>query len=380
MTRTLLPLIPCAALVACASPSEAGPPGDPTQTEVLLPGAADGWRATLVHDNGEVGIWTCAALPVFEQYATPEAVGLDDKGRCLVFVLYSGKWTPLSVIADGAWLGGLAQGDLDPRHPGAELYTGGKLGRLYEVRAHRNGVLDAFLVAETPGMEIHTLAVADWRGAGPELLVFTRPGHLFRGAYDAQGRFALEDLGELPGRVRAATLLPPAGGGPRLATVSRDGALRLLEFVDGAPRWAELHRLPMGRGRIAARVAEGPEPGTVLYTTADDGRVFRHVERPDLGWEHETIWDGPQGPRGLVAGRFDADPGVETVAVFGYSKDVFLLRRGADGAWSAEKLFTDRDKGHWLAAGEFDGRNDTDELLLSGYGARVVMLARDAAE
>jgi len=379
-TTTLLPCL-AALLVACAQTPSAGDPtqsaGDPTQSEVLLSGAADGWRAALVHDNGDVGIWTCAALPVFPQYATPEAVGLDDRGRCHVFVTYSGKWTPLTVLSDGAWLGGLTHGDLDPRQPGAELYTGGKLGRLYEVRAHANGVLDGLLIGEVPGMEIHTMKIADWRGMGDELLVFTRPGHLYRGSFDGDARFMLEDLGDLPGRMRDAVVLPALGGGPRLATVSRDGALRLLEFHDGEPSWTELHRLPMGRGRITARVSEGAIRGTVIYTTADDGRVFRHVEAADGNWSHETIYRGPQGPRGLVAGRFDPDPEVETVAVFGYSKDVTLLRRGADGGWTEELLFTDRDKGHWLAVGEFDGRNDTDELLLSGYGARLVMLARD---
>lgn len=368
-----------AALPSCAQAPQRGEEGaDPSKREVLLEGAAAGWRAALVHDNDGVGIWTCEAIQVFPQYGTPEAIGLDDKGRCWVLVHYSGKWTPMQVVDDGLWLGGLDQADLDPRHPGPELYVGGRLGRLYAVRGHRNGVLDAQFLAETGGLEIHTLLSADWRGRGEELLVFTRPGRAFLAYYDESGDFQLEDLGEMPGRMRDAQVLPARGGGPRLASVCRDGALRVCEFVDGVPEWTEVHRLGVGLGRLAIR-QDADGAGVVLYSTVDDGRVFRHEEATDGSWSHEAIYRGPMGPRGVAVGRFDPDPEVETVAVFGYSSKVELLRRGAEG-WAVETLFTDRDKGHWLAAGEFDGRNDTDELLFSGYGARMVMLARDPTQ
>ena len=81
------------------------------------------------------------------------------------------------------------------------------------------------------------------------------------------------------------------------------------------------------------------------------------------------------GRRGIVAGRFHADPQTESIAVFGYSKKVQLLTRER-GSWRVETIFEDVDKGHWLAVGELDGRNATDEIILSGYGARVVLLAR----
>ena len=78
----------------------------------------------------------------------------------------------------------------------------------------------------------------------------------------------------------------------------------------------------MGMGRIAF----AKERPNVLYTTHDDGRILRH-ERGDAGWKTATIYLGPEGPRGIAAGRFDADPAVETVAVFGYSGKVQLLSR-----------------------------------------------------
>jgi hypothetical protein len=379
--------IASAALAACTAapgePAAAAPSpqaSDPTQAEVALESGSD-WRASLVIDNGEVGIWTVAALDVFAQFACPEIVGLDDQGRCLVLVPYSGKWTPLSTIADGTWLGGLAQGDVDARIPGPELYPGAQSGNVYQVVAHRETRLDNRRIVSIPGHEIHTLAVAELDAARPglELLAFTSPGGLWLLAPRADGLdgFSAELLEALPGRVRDALVLPGRGPGgtDALATVSRLGQLALLRLEAGVPSWEVVFERPMGLGRIARRGGEG---ALVLYTCADDGMVLRHEQAADGAWAHATVYAGPQGMRGLAWGRFDADPARETVAVFGYSGEVELLTRPADGrgAWDVRTLFTDRDRGHWLAAGEFDGRNTTDELVASGYGARIVLLSR----
>lgn len=351
---------------------------DPSRAEVLLPGAAQDWQASLVIDNGSTGIWTVESFPVFPQYASPEVVGLDDLGRCHVLVSYSGKWTPLTRCGDGKWLGGLCHGDVDPRVEGSELYTGGQNGNLYQLRAYPHGALDCRLIAHLPGAEIHTLLAGEFdpRSAGPELLVFTRPGGLYRLSADGpDGEFRTERLEALPGRVRDALVLSERPGAPaEIVTVTRAGTLSLLTIDADGTHWSEIHSERMGMGRVAMR------PGTdasraVLYTTLDDGRVLRHERGADSSWSTETIFAGAQGPRGLAAGRFDADPSVETIAVFGYGRKVQMLtRRGAE--WTVETLFEDRDKGHWLAAAELDGRNGTDELIGSGYGARIFMLSR----
>jgi hypothetical protein len=131
----------------------------------------------------------------------------------------------------------------------------------------------------------------------------------------------------------------------------------------------------VGFGRLA--LCPGSQPGsTVLYATRDDGVILRLAQH-EGAWERELVYAGPAGPRGIAAGRFDADPGVETIAIFGYSSRVELLSRSGPGAWRAETIFTDRDRGHWLCAAELDGRNATDELLGSGYGGRVFLLARE---
>jgi len=383
--RSIIASLLAWALAACASPPAPidGPPpgptagGDPSQGVVPL-SAQVGWEAFLALDNQPTGVWTVDSFPVFPQYGCPEVVGLDDQGRCHVLVSYSGKWTPTTVAHDGKWLGGLAHGDVDPRVAGAELYVGGQKGNLYQVVAWPSGALDCRRIAEIPGREIHTLVAGDLdpSRAGVELLGFTSPGALYLVRPSGEhGTFELELLQELPGRVRDAKLLPADGGAPQqIATVSRAGRLALLRLGPAGPEWTTVHEAAMGMGRLAVR-PPGPGRELVLYTTLDDGRILRHERKPSGEWVSAAIYLGPQGPRGIAAGRFDADAEVETVAIFGYSGAVELLSRRPDG-WRAETIFVDRDKGHWLAAAELDGRNATQELLASGYGARIVVLAR----
>lgn len=366
-----------AAIAVASAASAFAQNTDPKEGVVPLPSAA-GWNASLVHDNGETGIWTVRACNLFPQYGTPEIVGLDDRGRCWMMVHYSGKWTPLSTIEEGEWLGAAAHGDIDPRAPGAELYVGGKKGNLYQVRTYASGASDHRLIARFPGCEVHTLVAGDLdpRVDGQELLVFTRPGALYRVTPNGpHGEFESTLLQELPGRVRDAVVLPLREGeaSPRIATVARVGELALLQIAADGPRWEVLHSAPVGRGRLSLAPPRAGR-GVVLYSTQDDGVILRHGERPD-GWQTEVVYRGAPGPRGVKAACFDADTTLEQLVVFGYSKEVELLtRRGA--RWTAETLFTDRAAGHWLDVIEIDSRNATPEIIGSGYGGRIFMLAR----
>lgn len=360
------------------SPRAIAPASDPRKDEVRLQAAA-GWRAQLVVDQGAIGVWTVAALKVFPAFACPEIVGLDDAGRLGAIWGYSGKWTPVYTVHDGKWLGGIVQADLDPRVKGHELYTGSQTGNLYQVTVHAPTQLDSRLIAQFPGREIHTLrgGQLDPSTREPELLVFTNPGAMFvlRARVDRDGFEVVREY-ELPGRVRDALHLPTReGAAPLIATVGRHGRLETLHFDAGEPVWTTIHSARMGTGRVAIKPGSTPD-SIVLYTVLDDGRVLRH-ERASDAWRSELIYAGPQGMRGVAAGRFDADAAVETIAVFGYSKEVELLSRRA-GQWTRETIFVDRDKGHWLCAGEFDGRNATDELVAAGYSGRVVLLSRPA--
>ena len=354
------------------------PPGDPTKMEVSFP-AGGGWQGTLVLDNEGVGVWTVGIHQVFRAYACPEIVGLDDRGRCHVLWGYSGKWNPVTTVSDGKWLGGLAQGDVDARIPGPELYVGSQKGNIYQVIGYPDRIADNRRVAHLDGHEIHTLIAGeiDPTSEGPELIAFTLPGAIYRlkPKPSEQDGFDTELLLEMDGRVRQAAQLPRRPGHPpEIAVIMRTGVLAVLTFGTRGPEFEAVQQLPMGMGRLSVKHDAAPER-PVVFGTVDDGRVYRHERGGEGQWSSELIYAGPQGMRGCAYGRFDADPEVETVAVFGYSGRVELLSC-RDGLWSSEVLFVDRDKGHWLVAGELDGRNATDELVSSGYSARVVMLAR----
>lgn len=365
-------------LLEChAPPPILKPVQDPTAGEIRL-GTHGGFDAYLVHKS-DVGVWTIKCLPIFERYGCCEIVALDDRGSCTILSSYSGKWTPWVAVQDGMWLGAVAHDDVDPRRPGKELYVGGKRGNLYQVWPYPQGGFDANVIAYLPGKQIHTIVAGDFDRprAGIELIAFTDPGgiYLIEPTDSPAGSFTCSLLEELPGRVRDAAVLKTSGGEILgVADVSNAGQVGMVRMEAGKLKWTTLYQTDMGLGRLAVKPRAEGEP-IVLYATTDDGRVLRFEQRHDRSFQSEVIYAGPQGPRGLVAGRFHDDPGIESVAVFGYSKKVQLLTRKGD-RWHVDTIFEDQDKGHWLAVGELDGRNTTDEIILSGYGARVVLLAR----
>ncbi len=282
-------------------------PKDPKDGDVALPAGA-GWNAALVLDNAGVGVWTVRSWKVLDPLGCDEIIGLDDKGRCHVLTSYSGKWTPITCLRDGKWLGGVDQADVDPAVPGHELYVAGEKGNLYQIVAHPEGVLDERLVASLPGQAINILLAGDLVPSNPgaEVLAFTWPDGLYVLAPGKGGRFEVKLKDPTTERVRDALVLPRDGDGPpEIVTISRNGHLSLLRFGPNGAEWTVLHEAAMGMGRVSLRRGPGP---VVLYTCADDGRVFRHERRPDRTFLTETIYLGPQGARGVAAGRFDADP------------------------------------------------------------------------
>jgi hypothetical protein len=362
-----------------AADGEASAP-DPTKAEVSLPAQA-GWHASLVYD-ADVGIWTVRSLQLLPRFGCPEIIGLDDKGRCTVLVSYSGKWTPHQTVEDGQWLGALALVDLDPARPGPELYTGGKLGNLYQIYPHEKGGFDVNLVASVPELELHTFVAGDLLPSQPgeELLAFTRSGEAFqlvRAPESLPYRLELRPLTNLPGRVRDAVVLSTQNGGdgPRILAATRASEIVLMRLTAQGLEHDPILSEPMGFGRIARREGLPGEP-EVVYATRDDGVVVRLEERTDGSWKRDAIYAGPQGPRGIVSGRFHEDPNTESIMVFGYSKKVQLITRLPGQPWRVETIFVDRGKGHWLAVAELDGRNGTQEVIGSGYGGRIFLLSR----
>ncbi|MCB9896736.1 MAG: hypothetical protein H6825_01905 [Planctomycetes bacterium] len=350
----------------------------PTDGEMPLPSRGE-WDASLVYES-DVGIWTVGTAKPFERFGAPEVYGLDDKGRCTILSSYSGRWTPTQTTLDGKWLGSFSEVDLDPQYEGAEIYTGGQNGRLYELHADADLVFDVRVVARLGAEEIHTTVAGDLLPSRPgnEMLLFTRSGQVWdvRPPASAGAEWSRTFVAQLRGRVRQAVTLPAADGdAPWIACATRPGQVLLLRMTADGLDERVVTDEPMGFGRIALRK---PQPGlpNVLYATRDDGLLVRLEERADSTWAREPVYAGPMGLRGVAAGRFDEDPTVESVIVFGYSHKLQHLWRHPGQPWQVETIFVDRDKGHWLSVAELDGRNATDEVICSGYGGRIVLLAR----
>ncbi|MCB9870884.1 MAG: ABC transporter substrate-binding protein [Planctomycetes bacterium] len=344
-----------------------------TTEQVAVP-AAEGWRAHRIYKS-ESGIWYARAAMVAPAYGAPDLIVTDDNGRCTVLSVYSGRWTARSVEPDHGWLAPSAPADVDPRVAGRELYVAGRHGNVHQVtvrpRAHGGWELESVEIGHVAAEEFHTIVADDLAGdgKGAELLAFAISGAVYALAPQAEPGFTQRKVATLPGRVRQAVVVP--GTPPRLFGVARSGHLLEMRWRDGALTTRVITREPMGLGRIARwRAADHP----VLYVTRDDGVVLRFAERGGI-WNREVISVGAQGLRGIVSGRFCADPKCEAVMVFGYGKKVQLVVRRESG-WAVEDVFESPDKGHWLAVGEFDGRNSTEEVAATGFGGEVVLLSR----
>jgi hypothetical protein len=349
------------------------------QDELVLLDAAQGWEARLLWTS-DGGVWTVALLDVIEQCAGPEVVALDDRGRCALLGFYASKVSLWQPVMDGLWLGGVAHDDLDSKAPGAELYVGGKRGNLYQVVPLPQGGFNSRVIAYFPGKEIHTLVSADMTLAVPgnELYAALLTGELYLldpSSRAENGEWKAVLVHKDPGRIRDAVVFESdKDAEDTIVYASRSGRVVLLEPRPQGFLEEVLYTCPQGLARIDQ--ATGSDGSRILYVAGDDGQVMRFEDREGRPWSRELIYAGPAGARGVAAGRFDEDPGKESIAIFGYSGNVEILRKEPTGKWFAETIFTDVDKGHWLSAGELDDRNGTDEIVISGYGRRVVMLSR----
>jgi hypothetical protein len=355
------------------------PEGDPRKAEVPMP-AASGWTAFHIHTTDSRVVVTGTAH-FTDYHGSPQVIVLDENGRCTILQSDSGKWRPEVVVEDGALLGAWAFGDLDAQIDGPELYVGGQNGNLYQIRHGGRRGYSTDLVATAPGASLGKFVIADLDPSheGEEILAFSTAGPVFQLSPDpaSDTAFLIRQVGSMPARVRDAVVLAPLGARPpRIAAVVQTGEVSLVTFADGRFDRTVLAKEPMSLARMARKLPRSGDP-EVIYVARVDGLILRFAERNDGIWARELIFAGPQGPRGLVSGRFDADREAETVAVYGYSRKVYLLSRLGGGPWRVESIFTDIDRGHWLAGGEIDGRNATDELVGGGFGHHVFLLARE---
>ncbi|MGE0144177.1 MAG: ABC transporter substrate-binding protein [Planctomycetota bacterium] len=356
-----------------------------TVTQQDLPAGA-GWDAALIHRAAR-GIWYAQVEPVIADHGPPEVIVTCDDGRLMTLSVYSGNWTERSVNPDGQWLAPSRPADVDPRVPGAEIYAGGRGGNVHRITAVREGAarhrLESREIAHIPDEEFHTVLAGDLdtSRAGDELLAFAITGAVFqldpdlRTGDPGSASFVTRRVATLPGRVRDALIVNDGKTSPRIYGVSRSGHLLSMALGERGLESKVIAHEPMGLGRIARGRVDAI--GIVLYVTRDDGVLLRFELDGKGNAKRSVIFVGEQGLRGVVAGRFFAEPGIESVAVYGYGSKVHLVSRRADGPWESTAIFASEDQGHWLSVCELDGRNATDEIIATGFGGQVVLLARE---
>lgn len=380
----------CAVLAGCATaPSRSSDPADgdrsgaapaavPAPADGLPAGSLlsvrDGWEARAWLDQGTTGVWTVQCLDVVPDYAGPEVVAVDDKGRLHILFTYSGRMYQWQVVEDREWLGGVWLADVDPSIPGPELYTGGRRGNLYQIVWKPWAAFSATTPCHVNG-ELNNVVAADFEPSRPgnELLGFLHPRGIVR--FRPENGFAPEEVNADAIRLRDAAVFRD-GDRDAAIVASRDGTLGVLRAGDdGRYRIDVIAKRSNGFGRVTKSPwTENGSP--VFFAGNDDGSVLRITRDATGRFVARDIWLGTRGVRGVAADVFGDDPSRETVAVFGYGREVVLLERGADGRFAGTTIFTDREKGHWICAGELDDRNSTRELVCCGFGGRVVVISR----
>ncbi len=319
-------------------------------------------------------------------------------------------WEAVVVLEATAKIGGVAAGDVDPRHPGPEVVAVTAAGEVWV--AHRAGEgWTAERAAQMPGemiqvavgdadptragLEIVAVGMANgpedgggpgaawlvaWTGdAWTQTLLFederlvhgvaVLPGavvvvgfstHATRLARAAEGWQArrLAELGA-PGKIAI-----PFGAG--VAVGCADGSVWVLdpETEGGARR---LFQAPAGQSRLGT-------DGERLLCAGDDGRL--RLWRPGAGERLDTLHAEERKLRGAVLADLDpATPGLEA-ATAGYGGRVTLLAPGPGGAFTARTIHTEGEALHHLALAEVDPAGPGPELLACGFRRRVVLLRR----
>lgn len=368
-------LLPGAAAVlfACASRVEPGngpPPAEKTRAE---------WTARALWE-GDATVWSLFVADLLPRVTGPEVVAMDDRGRGVLLESHGDEPAAWWLTMDGLWLGAAAWGDVDRQRSGNELYLAGGRGNVYQLIALAQGGFESRAIWFVPD-EIHALLIDEVvpHNPGPDLLACTLQGKIFLLTPGEDGdlwRSAL--LHQDPGRVRNAVAhdFVPELDGKEIVYVSRSGRLVLLGWRGRALEERIIHEDVQGFARVALGAA-GAGQRPPVYTAGDDGRIRRFALTSSGEWQSEVIYELSAEARGVAAGRFTSDASDESVAVFGYSKEVVVLtRKAGEDRFGSTKIFEDSDRGHWLTAVDLDLRNATDEIVICGYSGRVTLLTR----
>ncbi len=341
-----------------------------------------GWNTRTMWES-DAPVWSVYTADILPGKAGTEIVAMDENGRATLLFMNNDQPLPWHILMDGMWLGAAAFGDADPGVPGKELYLAGSRGNLYQVVPLKQGGFESRVIWYARD-EIHCLILGEVVPANPglDLLACTVGGEIcLLTPRRAGGAWSVELLYREPARVRDAVVFDfhPELEGDEILYVSRSGRLVMVRWNGTSLETNAVYSDSQGLARIAlGPVLESGMP--VVYTAGDDGRILRFTKSPSGGWSGEPIFEGEAGARGVAPVRISGDGSEECLAIFGYSKEVVLLRRKkGELCFSSEIIFRDSDKGHWLEAAALDSRSKSDEILISGYSGKVTLLSFDEA-
>jgi len=362
MTRVPLLLLPLLLLAACGDSEPASTP--PARDPGLV------WGAGIAYEAGKK-LGGCTVGDVDLTHAGNEIAAVAATGEVYVLSHDEEGWHGGVVAKAGGEMISCAVGDADPTRPGNELVVGGmaegteesggegaahlvfldadgwKIEPLFEDAALVHGVAVGEVDPTHPGAEVVCV------GFSRKLTVLGRTDAGWATLYVA-------DLPS-PGKnvvVDGGRIVAVCAGGTRETIVCRD-----------ARTWAGESRTigPVGPARVSAH-------GDEILVACDDGglRLLRG-EQPA-----EVLYREADKLRGAVLADLDPDaPGLEA-ATAGYGKTITVLFRPNEGEteWSPLTVWRDTDRFHHLAAGELLAAGAGLELVAVGYSGRVVVASR----
>lgn len=344
---------------------------------LLLPGACSSpavgarWASEVVLDAG-TKLGGCAVGDVDPRHPGAEVIAVDGTGRVHVAHLGPDGWRSEVAVTLAGEMIQCTTGDVDPSRPGHEIVAVGKLvgdedsrgpGAVFVIAQDGDG-WTALLAREDTAL-VHGVAVARFDARGHDTILvagYTRRANLI--GTDDGSNWQSTELATLPGDGKSVAALPGPDGGAHAAVGCADGTLLHLS-PDNAGTWTA--RVMETAGTSQARLTAGPARGSIL-ASRNDGTL---VLVTDTGTE--LIHTEPDRLRGAVCADIDPDSDGPELATAGYGATVTVLTRAETG-WTATEVARDSDRFHHLTSGALPGHDVA--LVACGYSGRVILVHR----
>jgi hypothetical protein len=331
--------------------------------------------------ESEHGVGGVAIGDVLPEIPGNEVVAVNSAGEIwLIAHTEDDGWQTRRLHTAGGELIMCAVGDVDPSLPGNEIVAVGmvhgpesRTGQGQVVVVGRHGDDWQATAAFVDSHMIHGVAIGDVSTAyeGNEIIAcgFNHRVTLLHRSRGMDEPWMHEVIYVGNDRMKIATVqdVLPDHPGPEVVVGGSDGRVVLLH--EGDLGW--VHRVLLAESAGQSRVAAGDS--TVL-AGGDDGKVALLALR-DGTWSDDVIGRDGRKIRGVTLLDVTGDDRAEAFCA-GYTGHVTMLRRDADGCWSATVIYEDARPLHHLVAGELDATSPGAELVTCGHSGRVVLIRR----